>query len=279
MDAVCLEHSLTSEEQKQFEQDGFFIVADAIPSELVADLTAVTDRIIEDHRQTANLSPHSTINMLDFIGKDQVYLQLIDWHKTFPKVWGILGWNIKLYHSHLIVTPPQPDADPNRRLGWHQDSGRLNIELEGNPRPRVSLKVCFFLSDTTRSDRGNFHVLPGAHRQYSLDLPTVGTNPVDACPVCAPAGTAVFFDRRLWHAAGINTSNVSRRVLFYGYSYRWLQPRDDMTVDHYMEKAAPIRQQLLGKSTGGMGYTSPGELDVPLRSWLTDHLGAEAVPG
>jgi len=279
MDAVCLEHSLTSEEQKQFEQDGFFIVADAIPSELVADLTAVTDRIIEDHRQTANLSPHSTINMLDFIGKDQVYLQLIDWHKTFPKVWGILGWNIKLYHSHLIVTPPQPDADPNRRLGWHQDSGRLNIELEGNPRPRVSLKVGFFLSDTTRSDRGNFHVLPGAHRQNSLDLPTDGTNPVNACPVCVPAGTAVFFDRRLWHAAGINTSNVIRRVLFYGYSYRWLQPRDDMTVDHYMEKAAPIRQQLLGKSTGGMGYTSPGELDVPLRSWLTDHLGAEAVPG
>ena len=279
MDAVCLEHSLTSEEQKQFEQDGFFIVADAIPSELVADLTAVTDRIIEDYRQTANLSPHSTINMLDFIGKDQVYLQLIDWHKTFPKVWGILGWNIKLYHSHLIVTPPQPDADPNRRLGWHQDSGRLNIELEGNPRPRVSLKVGFFLSDTTRSDRGNFHVLPGAHRQNSLDLPTDGTNPVDACPVCVPAGTAVFFDRRLWHAAGINTSNVIRRVLFYGYSYRWLQPRDDMTVDHYMEKAAPIRQQLLGKSTGGMGYTSPGELDVPLRSWLTDHLGAEAVPG
>ena len=279
MDAVCLEHSLTSEEQKQFEQDGFFIVADAIPSELVADLTEVTDRIIEDHRQTANLSPHSTINMLDFIGKDQVYLQLIDWHKTFPKVWGILGWNIKLYHSHLIVTPPQPDADPNRRLGWHQDSGRLNIELEGNPRPRVSLKVGFFLSDTTRSDRGNFHVLPGAHRQNSLDLPTDGTNPVDACPVCVPAGTAVFFDRRLWHAAGINTSNVSRRVLFYGYSYRWLQPRDDMTVDHYMEKAAPIRQQLLGKSTGGMGYTSPGELDVPLRSWLTDHLEAEAVPG
>ena len=279
MDAVCLEHSLTSEEQKQFEQDGFFIVADAIPSELVADLTAVTDRIIEDHRQTANLSPHSTINMLDFIGKDQVYLQLIDWHKTFPKVWGILGWNIKLYHSHLIVTPPQPDADPNRRLGWHQDSGRLNIELEGNPRPRVSLKVGFFLSDTTRSDRGNFHVLPGAHRQNSLDLPTDGTNPVDAYPVCVPAGTAVFFDRRLWHAAGINTSNVIRRVLFYGYSYRWLQPRDDMTVDHYMEKAAPIRQQLLGKSTGGMGYTSPGELDVPLRSWLTDHLGAEAVPG
>ena len=279
MDTVCLEHSLTSEEQKQFEQDGFFIVADAIPSELVADLTAVTDRIIEDHRQTANLSPHSTINMLDFIGKDQVYLQLIDWHKTFPKVWGILGWNIKLYHSHLIVTPPQPDADPNRRLGWHQDSGRLNIELEGNPRPRVSLKVGFFLSDTTRSDRGNFHVLPGSHRQNSLDLPTDGTNPVNACPVCVPAGTAVFFDRRLWHAAGINTSNVIRRVLFYGYSYRWLQPRDDMTVDHYMEKAAPIRQQLLGKSTGGMGYTSPGELDVPLRSWLTDHLGAEAVPG
>ena len=102
-------------------------------------------------------------------------------------------------------------------------------------------------------------------------------DPENATTVFAKPGTAVFFDRRLWHAVGRNTSDIMRKVLFYGYSYRWLQPRDNMTVAHYMEKSDPIRQQILGKSTGGMGYTSPGDKDVPLRAWIQENLGSEAV--
>ncbi len=62
------------------------------------------------------------------------------------------------------------------------------------------------------------------------------------------------------------------------YSYRWLRPRDDMTVDRYLADADPIRRQLLGASpTGGFGYTSPSEEDIPLRSWLVEHLGEKSV--
>ena len=87
-----------------------------------------------------------------------------------------------------------------------------------------------------------------------------------------------FFDRRLWHAAGRNVSDVTRKVLFYGYSYRWLKPRDNMTVDHYMANADPVRQQLLGASpNGGFGFTSPVDEDVPLKSWLSERLGEEAL--
>lgn len=66
--------------------------------------------------------------------------------------------------------------------------------------------------------------------------------------------------------------------LFYGYSYRWLRPRDDMTVDHLMDRYGPIRRQLLGAGTGGMGYTSPGPEDVPLKAWMERHLPPEEVP-
>lgn len=63
-----------------------------------------------------------------------------------------------------------------------------------------------------------------------------------------------------------------------GYSYRWLRPRDDMTVAHYLESADPIRRQLLGMSpNGGFGYTSPTDEDVPLKTWLSEHLGADAL--
>lgn len=86
-----------------------------------------------------------------------------------------------------------------------------------------------------------------------------------------PRGGAVFFDRRLWHTASSNVSEVCRKAIFNGYSYRWLRPGDEKSVDHLIEVCDPIRQQLLGHGpTGGFGYTSPSDDDVPLREWLRD---------
>ena len=280
MNSLCLEHCLTETEKQQFEDNGFFVVEDAIPQEMVDKLIAAVDRVGAEHLEEDKLPPDARFNLLDFVGRDDSFIELLDWPTTFPKVWGILGWNIKLYHSHLIVLPPLPpeERDQQKRLGWHQDSGRLNFELEGDPRPRVSLKVAFFLTDTSVSGRGNFSVVPGSQKSNTLEMPDDPTaDPEGATPVFAKPGTAVFFDRRLWHSAGRNTSDITRKVLFYGYSYRWLQPRDDMTVEHYMERSDPIRQQILGKSTGGHGFTSPGEKDVPLRTWIQENLGADAV--
>ena len=280
MDTACLQHCLTEQERVEFEDNGYLVVEDALPADLVDELTAVVDRISTEYRAERELEPHDSLNLLDFVGKDEIFLELLDWPRTFPKVWGILGWHIQLYHSHVIVTPPMAAADRlvQKRLGWHQDSGRLNRDLEGNPRPRISLKVAFFLTDTSQTDRGNFSVVPGSHLKNEMEFPDDGvSDPPGTTPVQVGAGSAVFFDRRLWHAPGRNYSDVTRKVLFYGYSYRWLKPRDDMTVEHFMDRCDPIRRQLLGASSGGMGYTSPRDEDVPLRDWMREHLGEEAV--
>ena len=281
MDAACLKHRLTERERLEFEENGFFVVEDVLPQQVVEDLIPVVDRIDAQYRAEQGVGPHDRVNRLDFIGEDDLFLELLDWPRTFPKVWDILGWNIQLYHTHVVITPPgDPEALKEKvRLGWHQDSGRLNRDMETDPRPRISLKVAFFLTDTTEPGRGNFYVVPGSHLQNVPSLPEDGlSNPEGATPVRVQAGTAVFFDRRLWHSASPNLSDVTRRVLFYGYSYRWLRPRDNMTVDHYMDRCDPIRRQLLGASpNGGMGYTSPKDEDVPLKTWLLEHVGEEAV--
>ncbi len=288
MDTSCLEYCLTEQERREFEEKGFFIVENALPTHLIEELTAVSDRIMAQYRQAHNIPPEESVNILDFLGRNELYLELIDWPKTFPKVWGILGWNIQLYHTHMIYTPPLPPEEREilRRgekikgrglLHWHQDSGRLNIELDSTPQPRVSLKVAFFLSDTSEIGRGNFRVIPGSHLKNKIEIPADGSDPEGAEYVRAAPGTAVFFDRRIWHSASPNYSDMTRKVLFYGYSYRWLRPRDDMTAQMWMDRCDPIRQQLLGKSTGGFGYTSPSDEDVPLRTWTARHLGPEAV--
>ena len=94
-------------------------------------------------------------NLLDYIGLDDAFLELLDLPTTFPKVWSILGWHISLYHSHAISTPPTPPPDVpvplGEQAGWHQDSGRLNQDLSGDPRPRVSLKVGFIASGASEA--------------------------------------------------------------------------------------------------------------------------------
>jgi phytanoyl-CoA dioxygenase PhyH len=280
MNTACLEYCLTEREREAFERDGFFVVEEALPPRLVQELLAVVDRLDAQYRPAMGLGPHQLLSLRDFIGKDDLFLELLDWPRTFPKVWGILGWHIQLYHTHMNVTPPLPPGEPPRkRLQWHQDSDRLNRDLETNPRPRISLKVGYFLTDTTAAGCGNFTVLPGSHLQNRIECPPDGvSDPPGAVEVQVAPGSAVFFDRRLWHTPSPNRSGVTRKVLFYGYSYRWLRPRDDMTVAHLMERCDPIRRQLLGASlSGGYGYTSPTDEDVPLRTWLREHLGEATV--
>ena len=279
MDIRCLDFRLTAEERDTFERDGYFIIENVLAPDHVARLLAVTDRISAEQRPQQGLGPDDKLAVRDFVGKDAAFIELVDYYKTFAKVVDILGWNIQLYHSHLNITPPDHDA-PAKGLSWHQDSDRLNKELETSPRPRISLKVAFFLTDCSEPDRGNFYVVPGSHLTDDIGLPN-GNRRVElpqGRAVLVPAGSAVFFDRRIWHSASANTWHTPRKVLFYGYSYRWLRPRDNMTIEGFDDILDPIRRQLFGAApTGGYGYTSPQPEDVPLRGWLEEHIGADPV--
>lgn len=273
-----LEYALSSQERAQFERDGYLIVENALTPEAVEDLLPLVDQIDREERVRHSADLEARMNHYDVIGRDSQLLELVDLPTTFAKVWGLLGWNIQLYHTHLTVNPTAPPGktlDKNGlELGWHQDSGQINVDLETSPRPRVSLKVGYFLSDTSEAGRGNFYVLPGSHLQDAFPGTDRKGLPAGAIPVCVAPGTAVFFDRRLWHSGSANYWREPRRVLFYGYSYRWLRPRDDMQVAHYLPDCSPIRRQLLGESaTGGRGYTSPTEEDVPLKVLIEGHSG------
>jgi len=196
---------------------------------------------------------------------------------VFPKVWGILGWNIYLYHSHLDVTPPADAAALRWRVAWHQDSMRVNDEIESRPRPRLSLKVGYYLTDTSEADRGNTLIVPGSHLCDELECPADGvSNPAGAEPLCVKPGTAVLIDRRIWHSRSPNLWNQTRKVIWYGYAYRWLRAKDEMTVAHLYPTLDPIRRQILGDGLSANGAYDPVDGDVPLRSWLREHSPHEA---
>jgi ectoine hydroxylase-related dioxygenase (phytanoyl-CoA dioxygenase family) len=276
MDVSSLQNRLTADERRTFLETGLLMVEDALSAEQVKTLTAAADRLYGE-KVAAGHDPTKALFYPDFIRHDPAFLELVDYGRILPKVWGILGWNIYLYHAHLIVTPPTGREKDDKTFGWHQDSGHVNQDIETSPRPRLSLKVAYFLSDASVADRGNFYVIPNSHLTDKMAMPEGGRGqPAGARPVLAKPGTAVFFDRRLWHAASPNWSEVARKVLFYGYGYRWLRTKDDMTVQGLWEKADPIRKQMLGWGVNCNGFYTPSEADVPLRTWLKEHSPEEA---
>jgi ectoine hydroxylase len=271
MNPSCLQYRLTDEERRQFHEEGYIIRADVLSPQQVAALTEATDRIDRREREKG-FEANKALFFPNFLPEDDLFVELVDYERILPAVWEILGWNIYLYHAHLIVTPPSGQPEDNRTFGWHQDSGRVNVEIECHPRPRLSLKVAYFLSDVSQPGRGNFWIIPGSHLLDTLERPADGIGqPEGAIPVCVSPGTAVLFDRRLWHAASPNWSSITRKVLFYGYGYRWIRTKDDMTVSHLWERCSPIRRQLLGWGVNCNGHYTPTDADVPLRVWLREH--------
>jgi len=276
MNPSCLEHRLTESEQRTFHETGLLMVENALSPEQVAALTAASDRLYAQ-KVAEGHDPTRALFYPNFIPDDPLFADLVDYEKILPKVWGLLGWNIYLYHAHMIVTPPSGLPQDDKTFGWHQDSGRVNQEIECHPRPRLSLKVAYFLSDTSEPGRGNFWVVPGSQLDDTQERPADGIGqPKGAVPVLAKPGTAVFFDRRLWHSASPNWSDVTRKVLFYGYGYRWIRTKDDMTVQSLWEQSDPIRRQMLGWGVNANGFYTPTDADVPLRVWLRENSPAEA---
>ena len=172
MDPRCLDNQLREAERIQFRDRGYLMLENVLEPDHVADLVDIVDRVDGEERARLGHGPRDRINHFDFIGKDAAFLELLDHCRTFPKVWGLLGWHIQLYHSHMTCTPPEPVGRSLEKdglgLGWHQDSGQLNRDLESEPRPMISVKVAFFLTDTSIPGRGNFFVLPGSQQHYDF---------------------------------------------------------------------------------------------------------------
>ena len=54
------------------------------------------------------------------------------------------------------------------------------------------------------------------------------------------------FDRRLWHARSANRSDIMRKAIFFGYTFRWVAIRDEAVSGLADSDLSPIRRQLLG---------------------------------
>jgi len=274
------------------------LVPGALDGDRVRRLVSVVDRRYREELGKG-LAAHLPFVLRNFLPVSDEFVELIDHPRIFPKVWAILGHNIYLYHAHLGVTPPLAGHPPpeQERLRFHQDSGRVNFDVESEPRPRLSLKVAYFLEGDPAPGNANMYLIPRSHLSNRSPLLFTEGAAADATPaelsrfpgstagevpgaqaIGVAPGTALLFDRRIWHSKSPNFGESTRKALFYGYAYRWLRTKDEMTVQHLYPRLDPIRRQILGDGLSADGYYSPAPGDVPLRAWIEQHDPASLRP-
>jgi ectoine hydroxylase-related dioxygenase (phytanoyl-CoA dioxygenase family) len=141
----------------------------------------------------------------------------------------------------------------------------------------MSVKVAYWLSDVSEPGRGNLKIVPGSHLTNWICGPPrrdiEWPDPAGAIEVTAAPGDAVLFDRRLWHARSGNYSPHTRKVMFFGYTYRWIAIRDDndgIWSSDWAGRLSPVQRQLLGGLADTDGDHAWGHYPAatPLHGWL-----------
>ena len=269
---------VTAEQRAAFDRDGYLIIRGALAPDEVAAAREAIDRVYASVARQGCLGPDGSMHLLSAVANCPELAGLTDHPATFPYVWSVLGWNIHVYHSHLDVHPPVPAPVPFR-FEWHQDGGRQSREIETTLRPRLSVKLAYWLSDVSQPGRGNLKVVPGSHLTDWIvgpprrDIPW--PDPEGAIEVTAEPGDAVFFDRRIWHTRSRNYSPHTRKAVFFGYTYRWAAIRDDISpirAGDRLDRLTAVQRQLLGgaEDPGGDHAWGHDPATTPLYVWLKE---------
>jgi len=239
--------AMTPEERTAFERDGYLMVPGVLGPDEVAHYTSIVDGFYERQVQAGLMRPGDALHHLSAVHTCPDLAPLADHPGVLGFVWSILDWNVHNYHSHIDVHPPVEGERPFR-FEWHQDGGRQNKEIETDPRPRLSFKAAYWFSDVSQPGRGNFKVVPGSHTTNRIDGPPrrdiPWPDPPGAIEVTANPGDVVLFDRRIWHARSDNHSTITRKAVFFGYTYRWVVSRDAIPEDG--AGFTPVQRQLFG---------------------------------
>ncbi len=274
---------LSEEQRQRFDQHGYLIVPNALSPTMVERATVAVDRLVEAGVAANGLNKAGAFELRNAVAHDDLFLELLDWPGTAPLAVQLMGWDLQLDTSHIIVRPPQPhDTSLSfKALGWHRDGGIATLELP-EPLPRLRLKICYVLSDLSEPGRGNTRFVPGSHRLLGAPARMEDDiDPAGAREILANPGDAIIFENRLYHAVGPNLSSIVRKTVFIGYTYRWLRPLDYVVQPPELEAKVlddPIRWQLLGFWSTPMAFSLPKDEDVPLRAWWNMHVARSISP-
>ena len=219
---------LTDTQIKSYHQNGYLVLERHIPDDILKSIHAEISRFENEARgMTAS---NDRLDLEDSHSPEAPRLRRIKLPHTISDVMR------ELMYSDHILAPARDLAGPNLRLHttklnmksagygaaveWHQDYAFY-------PHTNDDILAIGVIIDDMESENGPLMVYPGSHKGPVYDhhingvfagafVPeAVGLNPKDAVELKGPAGSISIHHGRIVHGSALNTSNRSRRILFY----------------------------------------------------------------
>lgn len=281
---------LTAEQRRAFDEDGYFVVPEALGSSEVDELIEVVDTFDAAVRRQPGPAPDDEVRVRNVVCRHPAFLRLLDHPRTLPLVIDTLGARIQLRGSNLDVLPSREPmarpSEPESVLAWHRDEPYAGWPTVGGVPPFMELKVGFYLTDLSQPRSGALWVIPGSHRlpsAYGADGELL-VDPHAVVELNVPAGAALIFRTSLLHRVSPNVSGRTRKCVYLAYQHRWLRPSDYLAApEDVLRICSPVQRQLLGSGAHSplalsdpdvepcSPYWTPGPEAVPLEVWAQDH--------
>jgi ectoine hydroxylase-related dioxygenase (phytanoyl-CoA dioxygenase family) len=132
----------------------------------------------------------------------------------------------------LLLSAVDPGQGAQMR---HFDAGAYPL-----PRDReVEINTIWALDDFT-ADNGATMIAPGSHAWPKERRPSAD----EMVPVVMPAGSVLVYSGRLWHHAGENRSEATRRALICEHVVPWLRPGDNHILATGVDRLAKLSPEL-----------------------------------
>ncbi|WP_299478273.1 phytanoyl-CoA dioxygenase family protein [uncultured Roseibium sp.] len=218
-----------SQSQIAFYRDnGYLVLERRLPDTVIDDIRAEISRFEDEARgMTAS---NDRLDLEDSHSPDQPRLRRI---KLPHKISDVMR---ALMYSDHILAPARDLIGPDLRLHttklnmksagygaaveWHQDYAFY-------PHTNDDILAIGVIIDDMESKNGPLMVYPGSHKgpvhdhhvngvfAGAFNPQEVGLNPSDAVELKGPAGSISIHHGRIIHGSALNTSDRSRRILFY----------------------------------------------------------------
>ena len=273
--------------RRQIERDGFCVVEGVIPAGEVQAINAELLAALEGNRERSEGELAKTRSRGHRIGTPGVAVlkQAINEVQSFApyladrRVLDIVEAFFGAW-ARISCTDCVANMPGNARGYWHADwpYNQTNASHIPAPYPDAVLHLStIWMLTPFSAETGGTLVVPGSHRwprnPAAGDMPEVDNEAVYPTErhVEGPAGSALVYDSRLWHAVAANRSDQPRVALIVRYAPWWLNLNPTLV-------GRPEHQAMVVE-TGGKNYEMepldrevferlPGEVQPLYRHWV-----------
>mgnify|MGYP006098918587 CR=1 FL=1 len=239
---------------QQLSEEGYCIVEDAIPPEMVKRLR---DRVIEVGKDQLNKKRRSGQKFAQvgaLFYKGRVFEEAVQLPKQVALAEYMLGANYSAWQFLASVR-----GEGTKGLPVHNDLGPgWRVPFQSFPEMCTSL----YILDEFNQDAGSTFVVPRTHHlrrrpdiRNRKDRAYIEKH---AIPIVAKPGSIAMWDARMWHGSLPRKLKGERVVLSYAATRVYFRPSDDYTElpEEVFERNDDFFARLVGR---GIGY---GELGI-----------------